>query len=72
MQIIAANGLLILLPCAFFLAGRAQAGQFDAVFTGVQALELAAGALNIALLSLNMRHGLSLGRKTFAPSRASP
>lgn len=67
MKIIAGNGLLILLPCAFFLAGRAQAGQFDGVFLAVQAVELAAGAVNIALLSLNMRDGLRL-RSRSAPN----
>jgi hypothetical protein len=64
MKIIAANGLLILLPSAFFLAGRAEAGLLDATFFAVQALELAAGAINIMLLSLNMRDGLRIRRRT--------
>lgn len=67
MRIIAANGLVVLLPSAYVLAGWAGAGRFDAVFFTVQALELAAGAVNIALLSLNMRDGLALRRR---PSRA--
>ncbi|WP_269933435.1 hypothetical protein [Aminobacter sp. HY435] len=46
------------------LAGWAEDGRFDAAFFAVQALELAAGAVNIALLSLNMRDGLALRRKT--------
>lgn len=29
MPLIAANGLLILVPCAFYLAGKAAAGQFE-------------------------------------------
>ena len=69
MRIIAANGLLVLLPSAFFLAGRAGAGLFDSTFLIVQAIELAAGAVNIALLSLNMRDGLSLRRKAAPDSR---
>ncbi len=64
MKIIAANGLLVLLPSAIFLASRADAGDFGAGFVTVQAIELAAGAVNIALLGLNMRDGLSMRRKT--------
>lgn len=63
MPLIAANGLLILVPSAFFLAGRAEAGQFDIVFYAVQAVELVAGAVNIGLMSLSMRAGLSMTRK---------
>ena len=67
MRVVAANGLLVLLPSAYVLAGWAGEGRFDAAFFSVQALELVAGAVNIALLSLNMRGGLALRRK---PSRA--
>lgn len=63
MQLVAANGLLILLPSAWLLAGWAQAGRFDLAFVLVQALELMAGATNITLLSLNMRDGLKLRRR---------
>ena len=63
MRIIAANGLLVLVPSAFLLSSLATAGRFDSLFTIVQAIELVAGATNIALLSLNMRDGLSLRRK---------
>jgi len=56
--------VLILLPSAFFLAGRAEAGLLDATFLAVQALELVAGAINITLLSLNMRDGLRIRRRT--------
>ncbi|MCP1575969.1 ferredoxin-NADP reductase [Herbaspirillum rubrisubalbicans] len=59
---IAANGLLILMPAALFLASKAKVGNFDAEFYAVQALELTAGALNITLLFLNMRAGLALTR----------
>jgi hypothetical protein len=57
---IAANGILILIPAALFLASKARAGEFDTVFYAVQALELVAGATNITLLSLNMRDGLKM------------
>lgn len=60
MRLIAANGLLVLVPSALFLAMKAKAGNFDAVFYGVQAIELIAGATNLALLSLNMRDGLKM------------
>jgi len=58
MPVIAANGLLILVPSALFLSFKSQAGEFDGFFYGVQALELIAGAVNIALLGLNLRDGL--------------
>ena len=60
MPIIAANGILILIPSALYLASKAQAGEFDTAFYAVQVLELAAGATNIMLLGLNMRDGLKM------------
>lgn len=70
MKFIAANGLLILLPSAVFLAIKAQSGQIDGLFYTVQALELCAGAVNITLLSKNLRDGLSLARRRRARSAA--
>jgi hypothetical protein len=58
MPVIAANGLLVLVPSALFLSFKSQSGEFDGLFYGVQALELIVGAVNIALLGLNMRDGL--------------
>lgn len=66
MKIIAANGMFILLPSAFFLSGRAQQGDFDVWFYGVQIVELLAGATNISLLSLNMKDGITSARKRAA------
>ena len=64
MPFIAANGIVILIPCALFLAWKADSYAFDATFYAVQVLELAAGALNLALLGLNLRDGLRLtGRR---------
>jgi hypothetical protein len=57
---IAANGMLVLIPSALFLASKARAAELDAVFYAVQMLELVAGAVNIALLGLNMRDGLRM------------
>ncbi|SRR5579871_929548 len=60
MPFVAANGLLVLIPSALFLASKAKAGDFDTSFYVVQAIELLAGAVNLALLGLNMRDGLKL------------
>lgn len=60
MPLIAANGLLVLIPSALFLASKANAGEFDTAFYLVQALELIAGAANLVLLGLNMRDGLRM------------
>ncbi|WP_321505593.1 hypothetical protein [Breoghania sp.] len=70
MPLIAANGLLVLIPAALFLASKAEAGEFDAAFYGVQALELIAGATNLVLLSLNMRDGYRLTRRLKARAKA--
>lgn len=70
MKIIAANGMLILLPSAVFLAGKAAAYEFDAMFVAVQAMELVAGAVNVTLLSLNIRDGLAMRRKPSRPKEA--
>lgn len=60
MRIIAANGLLVLVPSALFLAAKARAGELDAVFYAVQLVELLAGAINITLLGRSLRDGLAL------------
>jgi len=63
MPIIALNGLLILLPSAWFLAGKAGAGQFDSTFYIVQVVELVAGAANLTMMGLNIRDGLKMTGK---------
>lgn len=60
MPLIAANGLLILVPAAIVLDRWAAAGAFDARFYLVQAVELLAGGTNLTLMGLNMRDGLRL------------
>ena len=67
MPIIAANGLLILVPAAWFLAGKAAAGAFDTVFYVVQAVELIAGAANLSMMGLNIRDGLRMTGKLRRP-----
>lgn len=60
MPFIAANGLLILVPCAIVLNRWAAAGSFDTAFYVVQAIELLAGATNLTLMGLNVRDGLRM------------
>ena len=72
MPVIAANGLLVLLPCALALDRWAGAGLFDARFYAVQALELIAGATNLALMGLNARDGLRLAGRLRTAPRAAP
>ncbi|MCU0775571.1 MAG: hypothetical protein MUC74_14055 [Ideonella sp.] len=69
MPVIAANGLLVLVPCALVLDRWASAGRFDGAFYVVQAIELVAGAVNLALMTLNARDGLRLaGRLRSGPA----
>ncbi len=71
MPFIAANGLLVLVPCALVLNRWATAGTFDGGFYAVQIIELVAGATNLVLMGLNVRDGLRMaGRLRAAP--ASP
>ncbi|MBR2252758.1 MAG: hypothetical protein IJ881_10390 [Neisseriaceae bacterium] len=63
MPMIAANGLLILLPCAFFLYFKAAAGQFDGVFYAIQAVELVAGATNLFLMFKSMQDAKNIHEK---------
>ncbi|MBQ95594.1 MAG: hypothetical protein CL510_07180 [Actinobacteria bacterium] len=67
MPIIAANGVLILIPSALFLAAKAKAGDFDGTFYTIQMVELAAGAVNLWLLTKNALDG----RKLTARRRSS-
>lgn len=65
MPFIGANGLLVLLPAAIFLDQWATSGTFDTKFYIVQGLELIAGAVNLSLMSLNIRDGLKMtGRRS--------
>jgi hypothetical protein len=69
MPFIAANGLLVLVPCALLLHRWASAGSFDARFYAVQALELIAGGANLTLMGLNVRDGLRLAGRLRPQSR---
>lgn len=60
MRLIALNGVFVLVPCALSLRWLAERSVFGHVFFAVQALELAAGGLNLVLLARNAREGLAL------------
>ncbi len=71
MPFIAGNGLLVLIPCAIFLERWAAAGHFDSAFYTIQALELLAGAVNLTLMGLNIRDGMTVtGRYRAATTTA--
>ena len=60
MRIIALNGLLVMLPFAFFLDGKASVGELDGPFYVVQAIELSVGLVQLFLMGKNFRDGLRL------------
>ena len=69
MPIIATNGVFILIPAALYLAALASRGEFGMLFYTVQTIELVAGGINLAVMALNIRDGLSL---TASRRRRSP
>lgn len=71
MPFIAANGLLVLLPCAIVLNRWAAAGNFGSGFYLLQAVELLAGATNLALMGLNVRDGLRMAGRLRAERPAA-
>ncbi len=71
MPFIAANGLLVLVPCAIVLNRWAAAGSFDTTFYVVQAIELIAGATNLTLMGLNARDGMCMAGRLRTRSQAS-
>lgn len=70
MRIVALNGLLVMLPSAFFLNSKASAGEFDAPFYLVQAIELSVGVVQLFLMGRNFRDGLSLAGRLRSPQLA--
>lgn len=63
MAVIGANGLLLMIPMAIFLNGKASAGEFDALFYAVQIIELLVGIIQLTLMGMNFRDGLRLTGK---------
>ncbi|TAK50344.1 MAG: hypothetical protein EPO23_01140 [Xanthobacteraceae bacterium] len=60
MPLIGINGLVVLVPAAITLAILAARGDFGRTFMIVQGIELVAGAINLALMALNIRDGRRL------------
>lgn len=60
MTFIAANGILILIPCAIFLDRFASAQTFDSAFYSFQTLEIIAEFIALTLMSANIRDGFKL------------
>ncbi|MGP0060689.1 MAG: hypothetical protein ACLPID_15520 [Beijerinckiaceae bacterium] len=60
MPFIAANGIVILIPAALCLSILASRRDFGSLFYAVQAIELIAGGVNLALMALSIRDGLRL------------
>jgi hypothetical protein len=70
MRVIGANGLLILIPAALYLAAKASTGQFDAAFYAVQVIELLVGAVQLLLMGRSFLDGLALSGR-LPPSAAA-
>lgn len=60
MRLIAANGMLVMLPSAIWLHMQASARQLGTAFAIVQAIEIAGGLLQLTLLGRNFRDALKL------------
>ena len=63
MAIVGTNGLVVMIPAAIFLNGKAAAREFDASFYAVQVVELIVGVVQLTLMGLNFRDGLKLAGK---------
>ena len=62
MQIVAATGIVVLVPCALILDGLTATSAASGVVSALEITELLAGALNLTLLALNFRDGRGLTR----------
>jgi hypothetical protein len=60
LQLVAATGVMLLIPCAITLERLAARRDLGLAFQLVQTLEFLAGTLNLTLLMLNFRDGLAL------------
>jgi len=54
------NGVIILVPSAFFLESMAGSGNYNEWFYAIQSLELLAGATNLYFIGLNIKDGFLL------------
>ncbi len=71
MQVVAALGIVVLVPCALILDALTAGASAGAVVTGLVLTEMLAGAINLTLLLLNVRDGRSLSRPR-TPARRAP
>jgi hypothetical protein len=60
MPFIAGNGLVIQIPALLYLATLASRGEVGSLFDSIQTVELVADAVNLTLMSLNIRDGFRL------------
>lgn len=60
MPFLALNAALVMIPSALFLNYKAGLGDFDTTFYTVQVLELAVGLVQLTLLGMSFRDGLTL------------
>lgn len=58
--IMAINGVLIMVPAAFFLNYKASLGEIDNIFRVVQGIELFVGSFQYYFVIANLRSGLKL------------
>lgn len=73
MRIVAALGLLVLVPAALLLARWAAEGRYGPAFYAVQGAELLAGAINLVLLGCSFGDGLRLRKaRQLAEQRHRP
>ena len=69
MRLIAANGMLVMLPSAIWLYFSAAKGEFGTAFIVVQGIELAGGFTQLYLLARNFRDGLRLSGRLVVGQR---
>ena len=62
----AINGVLIMVPAAFFLNYKASSGEFDTVFYIVQGIELLVGSFQYYFVLKNFNVGMSLRKERSA------
>jgi hypothetical protein len=70
--LVAATGILVLVPCAVVLRTLAAVGDFGTPFVVLQGAEIAGGLVNLTLLSLNARDGRRLTAATHRRASAPP
>jgi hypothetical protein len=63
MQIVAAVGIVVLVPCALILDGLTAGASNGGVVSALEITEILAGAANVTLLALNFRDGRGLTRR---------